>query len=401
MPLRRTMQEVRSGVEALPYSARGRTMYRVDVSFSTDAGKPVRLQRRGFSTRGEALVWAEREIVLVKSLAKEPPSRAAAKAAAITTKEALSKIMDFWRDSGRKKESTLFVDQCALQKHLFPAIGDVPWRSVTQEQIDALIRGVRNMPTPRHLSVLKAALRDSKRAGMEPPQVLLDVPRRQSNDRTDFLNIDELEMVCAHAEPLMSAVFRFLFHTGLRVGEFIGLEWGDVDLGPQRETVTVRRTVYPIKGTFSVSSPKSGKPRTVPLNASAACALNEISSILHPGRETVRPPADAPLGSRLVFPSSTGIYRNKSIIGNALTRACKAARLRRVTCHALRHSFGSNLVQAGVDLYTVCRLMGHSSVAMTQRYAHLSEDGLRSSARKLDTLSRTKRKNPPDKNRLK
>ena len=102
-----------------------------------------------------------------------------------------------------------------------------------------------------------------------------------------------------------------------------------------------------------------------------------------------------------MFPSSTGIYRNKTVIGNALTRACKAARLRRVTCHALRHSFGSNLVQAGVDLYTVCRLMGHSSVAMTQRYAHLSEDGLRASARKLDTLSRTKRRNPPDKNRLK
>jgi len=52
----------------------------------------------------------------------------------------------------------------------------------------------------------------------------------------------------------------------------------------------------------------------------------------------------------------------------------------------------SNLVQAGVDLYTVCTLMGHSSVAMTQRYAHLSEDGLRSSARKLDTLSRKSKK---------
>jgi integrase len=285
----------------------------------------------------------------------------------------------------------LFVDLHALNRHLFPVIGNVPWRSITQEQVDALVRGARDMPSPRHLSVLKAALRDSKRAGLDPPQVLLDVPRRQSNDRTDFLSIDELELVCAHAEPLMSAVFRFLFHTGLRVGEFIGLEWSDIDLGHHRETVTVRRTVYPVKGTFSVSSPKSGKPRTVPLNASAVRALNELASLLHPGKEPGRLPADAPLGQRLVFPSSTGVYRNKTVIGNALTRACRAADLRRVTCHALRHSFGSNLVQSGVDLYTVCRLMGHSSVAMTQRYAHLSEDGLRASARKLDTLEhRTK-----------
>ena len=41
--------------------------------------------------------------------------------------------------------------------------------------------------------------------------------------------------------------------------------------------------------------------------------------------------------------------------------------LRAISPHTLRHSFGSNLVQAGVDLYTVCTLMGHSSVAMTQR----------------------------------
>ncbi len=390
----RTMLEVRSGLEAVPYTARGVTRYAVDCSFVTDAGRPVRLQRRGFPTRGEALVWAEREILLVKSLAKEPPSRAAAKTAALTTKEALLQIMDFWRDSGRKKPSTLFVDLHALNKHLFPAIGSVPWRSITQEQVDSLVRAVRDMPTPRHLSVLKAALRDSRRAGLEPPQVLLDVPRRQTNDRTDFLDIDELELVCAHARPLMSAVFRFLFHTGLRVGEFIGLEWGDLDLGPRRETMTIRRTVYPVKGTFSVTSPKSGKPRTVPLNASAVGALTELATLVHPDRGSGRPSAGEPLGRRLVFPSSTGIYRNKTVIGNALTRACRAAGLRRVTCHALRHSFGSNLVQAGVDLYTVCRLMGHSSVAMTQRYAHLSEDGLRASARKLDALAHRAKTSP-------
>jgi integrase len=363
----------------------------VDVSFTTDAGQPVRLQRRGFSTRGEALVWAERETVLIKAGAKTPRTRASAKLERLTTTEALSKIMAFWRDSGRKKESTLFSDGHAVRKHLLPAIGRVPWIAVTQEQVDLLVRVARDMPTPRHLSVLKAALRDSKRAGLDPPQVLLDVPRRPANDKTDFLSAGELEKVCAQADPLMGACFRFLFHTGLRIGEFMALEWPDLDLGEGRELVTVRRTVFPIKGAYSVSSPKSGKSRTVPLNASAVEAIEAIARITRPGRApTVR--QDAPLGERLLLASSEGGYRRKTAIGDALSNACRDARIRRVTCHTLRHSFGSNLVQAGVDLYQVCTLMGHSSVAMTQRYAHLSADGLRSSARKLDALSRKAKK---------
>jgi len=393
MPLRRSTREVSEGLEAVAYAAKGATRWSVDVSFVTDAGRPVRLQRRGFLTRGEALVWAERETVLIKVGAKEPPSKAAAKAAALTTREALTRIMNWWRDYGRKKESTLFIDGHALEKHLFPTLGRVSWTALSQEQVDALVRAARDMPTPRHLSVLKAALRDSKRAGLEPPRVLLDTPRRPANDRTDFLSAGELERVCAQAEPLMAACFRFLFHTGLRIGEFMALEWPDLDLGEVREAVHVRRTVFPVKGAYSVSSPKSGKSRVVPLNASAVAAVEAIADLTRPGRGPIVR-QDAPLGERLLLASTEGGYRRRTAVGEALARACRDARIRRVTCHTLRHSFGSNLVQAGVDLYTVCTLMGHSSVAMTQRYAHLSSDGLRASARKLDTLSSKVRRTP-------
>jgi integrase len=108
------------------------------------------------------------------------------------------------------------------------------------------------MPSPRHITVLKVAIRDSRRAGLDPPAVLVDVPRRTAGNKTDFLTPAELDRICVHASPRMSAAFRLMFHTGLRIGEFVALEWGDLDLGNQRETMTVKRTAYPcLVGTLS------------------------------------------------------------------------------------------------------------------------------------------------------
>lgn len=380
MPLRRTTHEVSDSLEAVPYTAKGATRWAVDVSFVTDAGRPVRLQRRGFLTRGEALVWAEREVVQVKSGAKPSDPKAAALAARnerLTTAEAITVIFDWWRSFGRKKESTLWVDMCIVRKHLFPVLGTTLWGKLAQEQVDRLARSLAPGASPRHLVVLKMAIQDSRRAGLEPPAVEVYVPRYTANSRTDFLSRAELDRLCAHAAPPMAAAFRFLFSTGIRIGEFLALEWRDLDLGDQRETLKIQRTVYPLTGgRFSVTSPKNGRHRTVPLNRSAVEALRELAG------------SQEPSGEALVFPSPAGGYLNKAVVNRALLSACKKAGLRPISPHTLRHSFGSNLVQAGVDLYTVCTLMGHSSVAMTQRYAHLSEDGLRSSARKLDTLMR-------------
>jgi integrase len=56
----------------------------------------------------------------------------------------------------------------------------------------------------------------------------------------------------------------------------------------------------------------------------------------------------------------------------------------KVVFHTLRHTFASWLVQAGTPIYTVANLMGHSTIAMTQRYAHLAPEGNRAAAMKLN-----------------
>ena len=82
------------------------------------------------------------------------------------------------------------------------------------------------------------------------------------------------------------------------------------------------------------------------------------------------------------------IYRNKPLkdIRTAFTNACKRAEIKNVTFHTLRHTFATRLVLAGVDLATVSKLLGHSSIQMTMRYAHPTPEALKNAVSKLNKV---------------
>lgn len=77
----------------------------------------------------------------------------------------------------------------------------------------------------------------------------------------------------------------------------------------------------------------------------------------------------------LVFPGPTG--KRMTRIDTSWESLMKLAEIGNFRLHDCRHHFASKLVQAGVDLYTVKELLGHSEIAMTERYAHLAPDNLR------------------------
>jgi len=150
-------------------------------------------------------------------------------------------------------------------------------------------------------------------------------------------------------------------HCGLRAGEIFSLTWQDVDLG--REVLTLRDT-------------KSGKTR-------AAIMTGEVKAMLE-GRKKHAAHAV------LVFPSRTGerigeMSNTFQIIVDRLgLNDGVTDRRQKVVFHTLRHTFASWLVESGVDLYTVKELMGHGTLAMTERYSHLAPDTLRRAVRTLE-----------------
>lgn len=143
-------------------------------------------------------------------------------------------------------------------------------------------------------------------------------------------------------------------NTGCRRGELYRLEWSRVDLAKGQESITLRST-----------HTKSGKPRTVPLNEPAAAAMR---------RRAEWRAANAP-GCQWAFARAGG--KPIGCLRNGFKSACAKAGIEDLRIHDLRHTAASWLVTDGVPLEVVKELLGHSSIVMTQRYAHLAPHRVR------------------------
>jgi site-specific recombinase XerD len=148
------------------------------------------------------------------------------------------------------------------------------------------------------------------------------------------------------------AVLEVLYGSGLRVAELASLDVDDVDLGAHRLTVWG----------------KGGKQRMVPLSDPAAEALGRWLRDGRPGMVTeVTPPA-------AVFVNTRGRRLTPRDARRIVDRRSSAP----THPHALRHTFATHLLDGGADLRVVQGLLGHSDLATTQRYTHVSKERLRS-----------------------
>jgi integrase len=147
----------------------------------------------------------------------------------------------------------------------------------------------------------------------------------------------------------LSAVITLALNTGMRKGELLGLEWARVDF--------VNGLIY-----LEAMHTKANRRRAIPINGPARLALQTRQAVA---------------GGPLVF---GGIQDVKRSFGHA----CQLAGIKDFRFHDLRHTFASWLVQAGVSLTEVRDLLGHASIEMTERYAHLAPDRLRGAVAMLE-----------------
>jgi site-specific recombinase XerD len=194
-------------------------------------------------------------------------------------------------------------------------------------------------------------------AGLSVPAGEGRLPRVLRADELTALLDEPPARVEADADAVRlrdDAVLELLYGSGLRVGELCGLGPGDVD---------VRARAVTVWG-------KGGKQRKVPISAPAAEA---VAGWLARGRDAV--PAAAGDADAVA-----AMFRNQR--GHRLTpRDCRRIIDRRSPApthpHALRHTFATHLLDGGADLRAVQELLGHSDLATTQRYTHVSKERLR------------------------
>lgn len=172
---------------------------------------------------------------------------------------------------------------------------------------------------------------------------------KENNERVRFLSESEEERLRANLSAEAFRLVEVAFLTGMRMGEQFGLRRDSVDLKT---------------GTLTIPKSKDGEKRHVHLGPRGKALFKELL---------------AEHDSDWVFPSTSDPARHRSAEGfrNVFLAGVRAAKIRDFHWHDLRHTFASRLAMAGVELHVIRDLMGHGSIAMTERYAHLCPSRLK------------------------
>lgn len=164
---------------------------------------------------------------------------------------------------------------------------------------------------------------------------------KEEGQRVRFLSEEEIKNILTAAHRKIYPVLVCALHTGMRRGEILGLRWENVNLE--------QSIVYVVKS-------KSGKPREIPISPQ----LREVFLAL------------GPLKDGLIFEIPVITLRRY------FDRAIQTAQIPSFRFHDLRHTFASHFVMRTSDLPALQHLLGHYSLKMTQRYAHLAKGHLAS-----------------------
>ncbi len=270
-----------------------------------------------------------------------------------------------------------------LDKHLIPVFGERPIADITIADIEGWWAGLRSGKlSHKRLRTIRGILvgifRRAVTSGLaerNPADAITGRLGREDREvrQAEWLTEPELVKlltVAADREPRHHPILLTIASTGIRLGEAVGLQAGDVDL--PRCKLSIRRAIRKRQ----VGSPKSGKPRTVDVPSATIAVLRGWLDVIR---------AEAAVRGEeacWLFPSATGTPVDEPVVRDALVRALKAAGIRRkLRVHHLRHTYASLALQRGVPLLTVSRQLGHGSIAITaDTYGHLAPDATRQAA---------------------
>jgi integrase len=269
------------------------------------------------------------------------------------------------RDRKGQGEARL-AEVCAI-------LGPCTANSVTPQEVERLkarlseakARGRGGTRTPasvnRYLQDLRAAYNLARRNGKVEHNPAGDVRLlRENNKRTRELTAEEETKLLTALEPRrrgadLRPLVRLILETGVRLGEVCALRWSDVDW---------------TGGFATLQHTKAGEKQHVPLSAEALAILRGLGP-----------------GNGHIFGGRDGKSWTTNLVGCTFAKAVRRAGIPDLRAHDLRHTFACRRLRAGVDLYTVSKLLRHASVAMSERYVHLTRGDLKAAVERSTAIS--------------
>ena len=259
-------------------------------------------------------------------------------------------------------------DWSIYNTHLRERIGSYRLEDLSNAVFDVWVReqiiaGYQRSTVNKHIFLVNRMLGLARHWGfIEHSKDLVNIQRLVLGDyKQRFLSEDEIARLLREAErsthPHIYNVIRILLLTGARKGEVRTMCWGDIDAA---------------KRLWTVPRSKNGRSRRIFLSTAAMQLIDECTA----NAQRLGLGTDS---KAYVFtnPRTLTAYQSFYAVWHVIRAAADLPELR---IHDLRHTYASILVNKGVSLYEVQTLLGHSSIQMTQRYAHLQPNRLHQTA---------------------
>lgn len=386
MPRRRTAGRRRPKGEGSVYQTkdgRWRAAYMVVAEDGT---------RKRAVVRGRDEEEARAKLDEVRKRAKLNPAK-------VIVKDSVEDYILRWldRDRVRVKPSTYQHRRNHVVRHIIPAIGRTRLDRLTPAMVedmttDLMTTGKKPL-SPRTVAHIRGTLRQALTSAMRDGLVTsnaaaLAKPPRQQHVEMKTLNARQVRVLLASTkEGRYGALWALLVGAGLRINEALAITWDDVGL--EDGVVHVRRSYSKAgPGRWEVSDTKTKRSRRrIELPATTVAALADLRD-----RQVVEQRDAGPLWQEYghgqpLFTDQYGRIPEPTNFNRALTAALKAAGLPHIRVHDCRHTYATLLLEQGVPLVTVSRLLGHGSIAITADvYGHVGEGMRREAADVLDRV---------------
>lgn len=324
------------------------------------------------------------------------------------SKLTLGEWLDTWLKAAikppNKRLSTYMSYESVVRKHIKPVLGAIRLQELRSTQLKEYYSNstLSQRTLEKHHMIIHGALKAAVLEGLVQRNVadlVVGKPHGKKGHEDVLQNCweaDEAQKFLEAAKdlgPQTAALYALALDTGARKNELVGLKWQDVDL-EKGEVRIVRQLVKP--GSEPVFGPvKNGLPRTITIAPETVALLKK-----HKAHQ-----AEVKMANRTTYNDHGLVFakewehrtRNKYCLGDPLPmnhtterkfhRLIKAAGVRRITFHGLRHTSATLLLKAGVPAKVVQERLGHKKISITlDIYAHVLPGMQEDAARKMSAI---------------
>lgn len=271
------------------------------------------------------------------------------------------------KESQGVSRSTLENYERYLRVHFIPKFTGQDLRRIDKKQIEQLQLELKKNHNAKGINVIitaiKGLFKEAVREGylIKSPCEFIKSLKGDSLHDIYWTKSEIDQFLQANLGHELYDLFLVSINTGMRKGELAGLCWDRVSFQENTITVTRTRDRHGLK-----ERTKTGIKRVIPMNAITKATLLKLFKLQNGS-------------SKYVFTGSESNPIETHHLYRDFEKAQSRAKLSRaIRFHDLRHTFASQFMLNGGNIYDLQKILGHSSILMTQRYAHLSQEHLQS-----------------------